>query len=124
MKCVIRCSSSITATANASAKLGTAGVEKKALKAFPTMKYTSELKLPGLDSACVICLSEFVAGERVRILPQCNHGFHIRCIDKWLSSHSSCPTCRHCLTATDQKTGVDCNRTESLVQSGPVQEIV
>ncbi|GMI68613.1 Arabidopsis Toxicos en Levadura 78 [Hibiscus trionum] len=120
VKCAIRCSTSIAA--NASAKLATAGVEKNALKAFPTVKYTSELKLPGLDSACVICLSEFGAGERLRILPQCNHGFHIRCIDKWLSSHSSCPTCRHCLTETDQETVVECGRAESLEQSVPVQE--
>ncbi|KAK9012713.1 hypothetical protein V6N11_040751 [Hibiscus sabdariffa] len=110
VKCAIRCSTSVAA--NASAKLAKAGVEKNDLKAFPTVKYTSELKLPGLDPACVICLSEIVAGERLRILPHCNHGFHIRCIDKWLSSHSSCPTCRHCLTETDQKTVVECSRGE------------
>ncbi|KAE8676555.1 putative RING zinc finger protein [Hibiscus syriacus] len=124
VKCATRCSISVTAMENASAKLATAGVEKNALKAFPTVKYTSELKLPGLDLACVICLSEFVAGEHVRILPQCNHGYHVRCIDKWLSWHSSCPTCRRCLTAMDQNTVVECRRTESLVQSGPVQESV
>ncbi|KAE8691219.1 putative RING zinc finger protein [Hibiscus syriacus] len=124
VKCAVRCWSSVTSIANASAKSVTGGVEKNVLKAFPTVKYTSELKLPGLDMACVICLSEFVAGERVRILPMCNHGFHIRCIDKWLSSHSSCPTCRRCLAATDQEIAVNCSRTESSVQSGPVQESV
>ncbi|GMI68612.1 Arabidopsis Toxicos en Levadura 78 [Hibiscus trionum] len=122
IKCAIRFSTSVAA--NASAKLAKAGVEKNALKAFPTVKYASELKLPGLDSACVICLSEFATGERLRILPKCNHGFHTRCIDKWLSSHSSCPTCRHCLTETDQKSVVDCSRAESLEQSVPVQESV
>ncbi|KAI3830970.1 hypothetical protein MKX03_010268 [Papaver bracteatum] len=82
------------------------GIRKKALKTFPVVTYLSGgggLKLPGLDTECVICLSEFVQGERIRILPKCNHGFHIKCIGKWLSSHSTCPTCRHCLTETCEK---------------------
>ncbi|XVE86591.1 hypothetical protein DITRI_Ditri18aG0045700 [Diplodiscus trichospermus] len=123
VKCALRCSifSAAQSGANPSAKLANAGVEQKVLKALPTVKYTTELKMPGLDTACVICLSEFSAGERLRILPKCNHGFHTRCIDIWLSSHSSCPTCRHCLTEIDQKT-VSCSRADSLEQSLPVQE--
>ncbi|XWS44768.1 hypothetical protein CRYUN_Cryun15aG0076200 [Craigia yunnanensis] len=123
VKCALRCSSlvALESGANPSAKLANAGVEQKALKAFPTVKYTTELKLPGLDTACVICLSEFAPGELLQILPKCNHGFHTRCIDKWLSSHTSCPTCRHCLTETDQKT-LDCSQADSLEQSLPTQE--
>ncbi|XVF58722.1 hypothetical protein PTKIN_Ptkin07bG0089400 [Pterospermum kingtungense] len=123
IKCKLRCSSSVAAEsgANPSIKLSNAGVEQKAIKAFPTVKYTSELRLPGLDTACVICLSDFAAGERLRILPNCNHGFHSRCIDKWLGSHNSCPTCRHCLTETDKKT-LNCSQAESLEQSLPMQE--
>lgn len=99
VKCKIRCSSTSVAAesgANPSTKIANSGLEQKALKDFPTVKYTSELKLPGLDTSCVICLSDFAAGEHLRILPKCSHGFHSICIDKWLSSHYSCPTCRHC----------------------------
>ncbi|MBA0737725.1 hypothetical protein Gogos_011176 [Gossypium gossypioides] len=46
---------------------------------------------------CPICLGEFLDGEKVRVLPKCNHGFHVKCIDTWLRSHSSCPNCRHSL---------------------------
>lgn len=130
VRCALRCSSSVAGAdesgSGPSAKLANVGLEKKALKAFPTVKYTTELNLPGLDTACVICLSEFTDGECLRILPKCNHGFHTRCIDKWLTSHSSCPTCRHCLTdQKDQKSKVHSSsspQADSSEQSIPVQE--
>lgn len=84
------------------------GVKRKALKTFPVVRYSQDLRLPGLDSECIICLSEFVNGDRVRLLPKCNHGFHVRCIDKWLRSNSSCPKCRHCLLETCEKI-LDCS---------------
>ncbi|KAI5075803.1 hypothetical protein GOP47_0009879 [Adiantum capillus-veneris] len=46
------------------------------------------------DSQCPICLSDFQDGEKIRVLPHCNHGFHMQCVDAWLCNHSSCPTCR------------------------------
>ncbi|KAF8011921.1 hypothetical protein BT93_I0141 [Corymbia citriodora subsp. variegata] len=106
IRCALRCSSLVSTETNghnASARLANTGVKKKALKTFPVVNYSSELKLPGLDTECIICLSEFATNDRVRILPKCHHGFHVRCIDKWLNSHSSCPTCRHCLIETCQK---------------------
>uniref|UniRef100_A0A0E0N499 RING-type domain-containing protein n=2 Tax=Oryza TaxID=4527 RepID=A0A0E0N499_ORYRU len=46
------------------------------------------------NMVCAICLGEFADGEKVRVLPRCGHGFHVRCVDTWLVSHDSCPTCR------------------------------
>ncbi|XP_042047528.1 RING-H2 finger protein ATL2-like isoform X2 [Salvia splendens] len=43
---------------------------------------------------CAVCLSEFEEKEIVRLLPTCNHSFHIECIDMWFRSHSTCPLCR------------------------------
>lgn len=106
IRCALRCSSLVVSESGGNGTSGRAantGVKKKALKTFTIVNYSAELNLPGLDAECVICLSEFAAGDRVRLLPKCNHGFHIRCIDKWLSSHSSCPKCRHCLIETCQK---------------------
>ncbi|KAJ0039635.1 hypothetical protein Pint_28746 [Pistacia integerrima] len=55
-------------------------------------------KLAALSSTdCAICLGEFAEGDEMRMLPQCGHGFHVVCIDKWLASHSSCPSCRQIL---------------------------
>eukprot|EP00250_Pteridium_aquilinum_P015367 c22545_g1_i1 orf=517-1359(+) len=50
------------------------------------------------DTQCLICLSDFQDGEKIRVLPKCRHGFHIECVDTWLYTHSSCPTCRGDLT--------------------------
>ncbi|XP_009619518.1 RING-H2 finger protein ATL78-like [Nicotiana tomentosiformis] len=105
IKCALKYSSSLVSASDSSsnyrnpsaAKLANTGIKKKALKTFPVITYTTELKHPGLDSECVICLSEFGVGEKIKVLPKCNHGFHVNCIDKWLNSHSSCPTCRNCL---------------------------
>ncbi|KAH6762966.1 RING/U-box superfamily protein [Perilla frutescens var. hirtella] len=108
IRCALRCSTLVAADSGgegavASARLANTGIKKKALKTFPIISYAADLKLPGLDTECAICLSDFTTGDRVRVLPKCNHGFHVRCIDKWLNSHSSCPTCRHCLIQTCNK---------------------
>ncbi|XP_076888167.1 RING-H2 finger protein ATL78-like [Bidens hawaiensis] len=108
IKCVLRCTSFLGSEIGASpesglARLSKTGVNKKALKAFSTVNYWPGLQLPGLGKECVICLGDFCKGERVKILPKCNHGFHVRCIDKWLRSHSSCPTCRQSLLDACQK---------------------
>ncbi|EEF30541.1 RING-H2 finger protein ATL74 [Ricinus communis] len=68
------------------------GIKKQSLSQIPEVKYESGLNIPVTD--CPICLGEFAEGEKVRVLPKCNHGFHVKCIDKWILSHSSCPLCR------------------------------
>ncbi|PIA56917.1 hypothetical protein AQUCO_00700934v1 [Aquilegia coerulea] len=74
------------------------GVKKKVLRSLPKMEYNGEVNGKLVD--CVICLTEFMEGEEIRILPQCGHGFHVGCIDTWLGSHSSCPSCRQILVVT------------------------
>ncbi|KAJ0039694.1 hypothetical protein Pint_27132 [Pistacia integerrima] len=134
IRCIFKCSGfgasgNSDSRANSSAQIPKTGIKKKALKTFPVVKYSAELNIPGLDSECVICLSEFVPGERVRLLPKCNHGFHMRCIDKWLKSNSSCPKCRHCLIETCQKI-VGCSQPaaglsgSAVAPAPPVQETV
>ncbi|KAL6639233.1 hypothetical protein ACP70R_022963 [Stipagrostis hirtigluma subsp. patula] len=36
------------------------------------------------DSCCSVCLQDFGSQQFVRVLPQCQHLFHVRCIDNWL----------------------------------------
>lgn len=127
IRCVVRCSSLVASRSgagNPTARLANTGIKQKALKTFPVVSYSAELNLPGLDTECVICLSELAAGDRLRLLPKCNHGFHVRCIDKWLSSHSSCPKCRHCLIETCQKI-IGCSQAASSSENPvPAQETI
>ncbi|XP_062181674.1 RING-H2 finger protein ATL72-like [Phragmites australis] len=65
------------------------------VQALPCLAYSAGLELAGSSrSECAICLAEFARGDRVRVLPRCNHGFHARCIDRWLAARPTCPTCR------------------------------
>ncbi|KAJ4702668.1 RING-H2 finger protein [Melia azedarach] len=73
------------------------GLKKKEMIALPTATYATSGSSPSSSSAagCAICLLDFIDGDEIRLLPKCNHRFHVACIDQWLPSHSSCPTCRH-----------------------------
>lgn len=46
------------------------------------------------DIECAVCLSMLEENELARRLPNCNHIFHMVCIDKWLCSQPTCPICR------------------------------
>ncbi|CAI9758848.1 unnamed protein product [Fraxinus pennsylvanica] len=71
------------------------GLKEQVLRQLPMAVYGPGANIPVTE--CPICLGEFVEGEKIRVLPKCNHGFHVRCIDTWLVSHPSCPNCRHSL---------------------------
>lgn len=43
---------------------------------------------------CAVCLNKFEEKEMLRVLPRCNHTFHLDCIDVWLLNNASCPLCR------------------------------
>lgn len=80
--------------------LANKGLKKKVLQSMPKFSYiegknNSEKWL--ITSECAICLAEFIEEDEIRVLPQCGHGFHVNCIDTWLGSHSSCPSCRQIL---------------------------
>ena len=45
---------------------------------------------------CAVCLDEYEAGEALRTMP-CAHGFHERCIFKWLRASRHCRLCRSTL---------------------------
>lgn len=69
------------------------GLDEALIKSITVCKYKKAEGLVGVTD-CSVCLSEFEEDESLRLLPKCNHAFHIFCIDQWLKSHSNCPLCR------------------------------
>lgn len=93
---------------------GESKVKKQALvEFFSTLKYVKEEpENEGGVNECPVCLSVFVAGEEIRQLNACKHVFHVKCIDVWLGSHSTCPVCRTFVPFKRAKLpiiGGDCN---------------
>lgn len=96
-RCALRCSRRFSheTPEQSAARLAATGLKKRDLSQIPVTVYGSGEEIPATE--CPICLGEFEKGDKLRMLPKCNHGFHVRCIDTWLVSHSSCPNCRHSL---------------------------
>jgi len=107
-------------------RMANTGMTEESIEALPSIIYGKSIEqLPGISVAtdCPICLVDFVEGEGVRVLPSCNHGFHVECIDKWLRSHSSCPTCRRCLRLCGYKKMASyTKRSKSNAHEGQIQQ--
>ncbi|XP_057790411.1 RING-H2 finger protein ATL2-like [Salvia miltiorrhiza] len=83
----------VTSPAAAPLPAASRGLDPLAVSSLPTFAYKSENQESPPE--CAVCLSEFEEGETGRILPECNHCFHVDCIDAWLRSHIHCPLCRN-----------------------------
>lgn len=69
------------------------GVDAKLYLSLPVGLY-GVLKKEMSVAECCICIGVFEEQDKVKVLPVCAHCFHSDCVDKWLSTHSSCPICR------------------------------
>ncbi|CAH8391840.1 unnamed protein product [Eruca vesicaria subsp. sativa] len=78
------------------------GLDESAIRAIPIFKFKKrDVAAAGggedqnkSSQECSVCLSEFQEDEKLRIIPNCCHVFHIDCIDIWLQSNANCPLCR------------------------------
>ena len=50
---------------------------------------------------CSICQQNLEWDIIIRKINECNHEYHVNCIDRWLVDHTNCPTCRRELVATE-----------------------
>ncbi|CAD5315474.1 RING-H2 finger protein ATL60 [Arabidopsis thaliana] len=82
--------------------LHNAGLDSKILQSIHVVVFKCTDFKDGLE--CAVCLSDLVDGDKARVLPRCNHGFHVDCIDMWFQSHSTCPLCRNTVGSVEDTT--------------------
>ncbi|XP_057422418.1 RING-H2 finger protein ATL52-like [Lotus japonicus] len=83
------------------------GLHEALIKSIAVYKFNKGDGFIGGIMDCSVCLSEFEDGESVRLLPKCNHAFHLPCIDTWLKSHSTCPLCRSCIFPSNNASALE-----------------
>ncbi|KAF5781118.1 putative transcription factor C2H2 family [Helianthus annuus] len=73
----------------------TTGLQQSVINGLAVVKFS---KVDGVGvvegTDCTVCLTEFEEDDTLRLLPNCKHAFHVKCIDTWLRSHTNCPLCR------------------------------
>ncbi|NP_001145884.1 Receptor homology region transmembrane domain- and RING domain-containing protein 2 precursor [Zea mays] len=70
------------------------GMNSRLVKAMPSLIFTKVQEDDCTSATCAICLEDYSAGEKLRVLP-CRHKFHAACVDLWLTSwRTFCPVCK------------------------------
>ncbi|KAL7583281.1 hypothetical protein Lser_V15G44517 [Lactuca serriola] len=92
--------------------INTIGLQPAVIRSIAVVKFKKGESLIDVTD-CSVCLSEFEDDESLRLLPKCNHAFHIPCIDTWLRSHTNCPLCRAAVLANNSS-----NNSQSNDQNG------
>ncbi|CAA6658439.1 unnamed protein product [Spirodela intermedia] len=86
------------------------GIDEATLATYPKLLYSRKAKAQeeykGTNaSCCSICLADYKDGDVLRLLPDCNHLFHLKCVDPWLRQHPTCPVCRASLFPAPRRGG-------------------
>ena len=72
------------------------GLDEATLRNYPKLIYAQAKLHKGnsVSSCCSICLGDYKDTDVLRLLPDCGHLFHLKCVDSWLRLHATCPLCR------------------------------
>ena len=46
------------------------------------------------NQVCAICHGSYTDNDILRKINTCEHVFHARCVERWFTTHDSCPVCR------------------------------
>ncbi|XP_059317531.1 RING-H2 finger protein ATL1-like [Lycium ferocissimum] len=83
------------------------GLDESVIRSIPVFKYKKreekDVALGGngtIPIECAVCLNEFQENEKLRVIPNCGHIFHIDCIDVWLQNNANCPLCRNSISSS------------------------
>jgi hypothetical protein len=79
------------------------GLDEAVIRLIPVIQFKTEEEGNNRDFCeCAVCLNEFQQDEKLRIIPNCSHVFHIDCIDVWLQNNANCPLCRTSISLTNR----------------------
>ena len=85
-------------------------LKKQFIKELDEYQYKNKDKFEKaiIEDECSICLCKYKITDILKILP-CQHGFHKKCIKKWLSNdeHNKCPLCNFDIKAEVNKRKAD-----------------
>ena len=72
---------------------------------------------------CTICLDQFLDGQKVKVMPSCEHIFHEKCFISWLDYQLKCPNCNQAIDIKDSDPMISetDNMEESNEQDGMIQ---
>eukprot|EP00980_Cylindrotheca_fusiformis_P030946 scaffold25665_cov113-Cylindrotheca_fusiformis.AAC.6 len=78
---------------------------------------SQEMHCSSLELECLVCCEEFEEKDEIcwSKNPQCNHAFHIQCIEPWFMQHDECPVCRNNYLATSEE--ICCDETCAVTES-------
>ncbi|KAJ8549132.1 hypothetical protein K7X08_032839 [Anisodus acutangulus] len=83
------------------------GLDESVIRSIPVFKYKKREEKDGalggnatFSCECAVCLNEFQENEKLRVIPNCAHIFHIDCIDVWLQNNANCPLCRNSISSS------------------------
>ncbi|XP_024986916.1 RING-H2 finger protein ATL16-like [Cynara cardunculus var. scolymus] len=74
------------------------GLHESVIRSIPIFQFQKHTD----SSECAVCLVEFQHNEKLRMVPNCAHVFHIDCIDVWLQNNPNCPLCRNSISISLQ----------------------
>lgn len=77
------------------------GLDEYLIRSIPIFQFQKEFGEKN-SNECAVCLSEFKEEEKLRVIPNCSHVFHIDCIDVWLQNNTNCPLCRSSISMATQ----------------------
>lgn len=80
------------------------GLDESVIRSIPIFQFKKETS-PVCE--CAVCLNEFQEEEKLRMIPNCAHVFHIDCIDVWLQNNANCPLCRTSISSSTCRFPVD-----------------
>ncbi|KEH42557.1 putative transcription factor C2H2 family [Medicago truncatula] len=83
------------------------GLDESVIREIPSFQFIKGECEDQSVYGCVVCLTEFQEQDVIKILPNCNHAFHLDCIDIWLQTNSNCPLCRSSISGNTTNTQFD-----------------